>query len=109
MTVGLRLRDERRRLGLTQKQFAQLGGVTPNTQINYEASRRSPNNAYWMTVAQLGVDIQYVLTGVRSYNLEHMTSEIKEPAMLYDTHSSRLKKAIQLIEDCLNKVKALLK
>ncbi len=113
MTVGLRLRDERKRLGLTQKQFAQLGGVTPNTQINYESSKRSPDNAYWAAAAKLGVDIQYVLTGVHSHNLDKVIKGIEETKSAYDVHTDKegstnpMNKAVQLIEECLVKVKRL--
>src|SRR5258708_37520550 len=33
-----RLREERKRLGLSQEAFASLGGVSKNTQSNYERS-----------------------------------------------------------------------
>ncbi|WP_434707260.1 helix-turn-helix transcriptional regulator [Pseudomonas sp. R1-1] len=63
--VGERLREERTRLGLNQDAFAQQGGITRNTQGSYEKSERNPDSAYLTAVARAGVDVLYVLTGVR--------------------------------------------
>ncbi|MGS0943737.1 helix-turn-helix domain-containing protein (plasmid) [Pseudomonas luteola] len=63
MTVGSRLRAERNRLGMNQSQLAEIGGVTKNTQANYEKDDKSPDSAYLLAVAEVGVDIVFVLTG----------------------------------------------
>ncbi|WP_454563038.1 helix-turn-helix domain-containing protein [Pseudomonas sp. AIG] len=63
--VGERLREERTRLGLNQDAFAQQGGITRNTQGSYEKGERNPDSAYLTAVARAGVDVLYVLTGVR--------------------------------------------
>lgn len=41
-TIGIRLRQERVRVGLTQRQLGLLGGVAANTQGFYEKDKRSP-------------------------------------------------------------------
>mgnify|MGYP003624183146 CR=1 FL=1 len=61
--IGSRLRDERVRLGLSQTEFGELGGVRKNTQSKYESNERSPDALYLANVAKIGVDVQYVLTG----------------------------------------------
>jgi len=66
MTFGNRLKIERQRVGLTQVDFAEIGGVSRATQISYEQSKGSPDVAYWQAVANIGVDVGFVLTGVRS-------------------------------------------
>lgn len=58
-----RLREERNRLGLNQGKFAVLGGVTKDTQLNYENGSRKPDSAYLEAIALAGVDIFYLLTG----------------------------------------------
>lgn len=61
--IGARLKDERRRLRLNQEDFAAVGGVKKPSQIAYEQGKRSPDIAYLMAVAAIGVDIYFVLTG----------------------------------------------
>jgi transcriptional regulator with XRE-family HTH domain len=63
--VGDRLREERTLLGFNQDAFAQLGGITRNTQGSYEKGERNPDSAYLIAVENAGVDVLYVLTGER--------------------------------------------
>jgi transcriptional regulator with XRE-family HTH domain len=58
-----RLREERKRLGLNQADFAALGGVKKDAQLNYESGARTPDAAYLAAVASAGVDVLYVLLG----------------------------------------------
>lgn len=60
------LRAERSRLQLSQAAMAQAGGVGLNSQSNYENGHRSPDAAYLSRVAAIGVDVAYLLTGVRT-------------------------------------------
>jgi len=62
-TIGQRLKEERKRLGLTQPEFAAVGGVEKGAQINYEQDKRFPSADYLVAVAAIGVDTQYVLLG----------------------------------------------
>lgn len=63
---GNRLRQERVRLKLRLIPFAHAGGVQKGSQIKYEKGDRSPDVEYLLRVAEIGVDIPFVLTGVRS-------------------------------------------
>lgn len=65
-TFGTRLREERLKLGLSQEEFAAVGGVARGAQANYESGERTPDAKYLVAVAELGVDLLYVLKGVRS-------------------------------------------
>jgi transcriptional regulator with XRE-family HTH domain len=65
-TIGGRLRAERKRLGHSQAQFAELAGVHKNAQSNYEGDLRRPDADYLVQVAAFGVDVLYVLTGQSS-------------------------------------------
>jgi transcriptional regulator with XRE-family HTH domain len=58
-----RLRDERKRLNLSQEDFAALGGVKKGAQFNYENGSRSPDAAYLAAIAKAGVDVKFLLTG----------------------------------------------
>jgi transcriptional regulator with XRE-family HTH domain len=64
--IGLRLKDERQRLRLDQEPFAAAGGVKLVAQSNYETGKRAPDAEYLAGIAGLGVDVQYVLTGIRT-------------------------------------------
>lgn len=61
-----RLRDERRRLDLTQSALGAIGGVTKETQSNYETGTRKPNSDYLEALSARGVDVGFLFTGVRS-------------------------------------------
>lgn len=61
--IGQRLRRERLRLGLSQRELGEAGGVETNTQGKYESAKRLPKADYLAAVAELGVDVLYVLTG----------------------------------------------
>lgn len=61
--VGARLRVERERLGMSQDEMGTRAGKNKNTQMRYETGVNSPTAAYLHDLADLGVDIGYVLTG----------------------------------------------
>lgn len=64
--IGQRLKEERIRLGRTQRDFAAVGGVLPNAQSNYERGLRSPSAFYLAKLAKIGVDVLYVVTAERA-------------------------------------------
>ena len=73
-----RLKEERTRLGLSQSALADTLGVTKWTVINYErpGGRGTPIPADLLsTCARLGMDVQYILTGVPSTNLNRVAEE----------------------------------
>ncbi|MCC4613279.1 helix-turn-helix domain-containing protein [Xanthomonas campestris pv. esculenti] len=66
MTVGKRLKDERKRLGLTQEEMAVQLGLTRYAQLNFEKDINLPGGAYLLAAVDRGVDVMYVLTGHRA-------------------------------------------
>lgn len=66
-----RLREERKRLNLTQADFAALANVTVDSQGNYERGSRKPDSSYLEAVAKHGVDVGYLLTGTRTAPSAH--------------------------------------
>ena len=74
--IGTRLRDERIRLGLSQTEFGNYGGVRKNTQSKYESNERAPDALYLANVAKHGVDVQYVITGVRKAEADDDVSRL---------------------------------
>lgn len=65
MTIGARLREERKRLGFTQPAFATIAGVKKNTQIQWEKNAGAPNAKALSALAEKGADVLYILTGRR--------------------------------------------
>lgn len=74
--IGTRLRDERIRLGLSQTEFGTYGGVRKNTQSKYESNERAPDALYLANVAKHGVDVQYVITGVKKAEADDDVAEL---------------------------------
>lgn len=66
LNIGERLKEERVRLGFNQADFAAFAGVAKTSQFNYEKGDRSPDTAYLAAVAEKGVDVLYVVTGVHT-------------------------------------------
>jgi transcriptional regulator with XRE-family HTH domain len=66
MSFGARLREERKRLGLKQAEFAALAGTEVPKQSLYENDRRGLRAPYLARLEPIGVDLLYVLTGRRS-------------------------------------------
>lgn len=52
--IGPRLREERERLGMTQRVFGDIGGVEPNAQGKYESGERTPRIDYLAALAVRG-------------------------------------------------------
>lgn len=63
MHVGQRLWQERTRLGLTQTEMAQRGGVVMRTYADYESGRSSPKAENLQRWADTGVDVLFIVTG----------------------------------------------
>lgn len=83
MTFGDRLKEERKRLKLTQTEMGDLAGVAKTTQLNYEKGDRNPDSDYLAAVAAAGVDVLYVLTGQRTPQAEQALS-VREQTVVYN-------------------------
>ncbi|WP_110947692.1 helix-turn-helix domain-containing protein [Pseudomonas bohemica] len=66
--IGKRLKQERKRLKLTQSALGAIGGVEANAQGHYESGQRLPRADYLFRIAAAGVDISRVVTGIDSSN-----------------------------------------
>ena len=91
MNIGERLREEREKIGYSQEKLGAIGGVQKRAQINYEAGERQPDAAYLRGVAQVGIDVQYVLLGVRSANLMEV---FVSDDFVKETNSEHARKAL---------------
>lgn len=66
MSVGKRLKEERKRLHLTQEEIAGQLDVSRYAQLNFEKDINLPGGAYLLAAHNRGVDVLYVLTGQRA-------------------------------------------
>ncbi|HEX8592697.1 MAG TPA: helix-turn-helix transcriptional regulator [Pseudomonas sp.] len=61
--IGIRLKAERKKLGLSQHELGAIGGIEANAQGLYERGKRFPNAGYLGAIAEAGVDVLFVITG----------------------------------------------
>jgi transcriptional regulator with XRE-family HTH domain len=66
MGFGVRLAEERKRLGLKQADFADLVGTDVPKQSLYENDRRELRAEYLARLVDANVDVVYILSGRRS-------------------------------------------
>ncbi|EBR3877704.1 helix-turn-helix transcriptional regulator [Salmonella enterica subsp. arizonae] len=81
-SFGSVLREERERLGLNQTAFAEACGVKQLAQSNYENDKRKPDASYLLAAARLGVDMNYLFTGVRMTSPYGVVNNADEAEML---------------------------
>lgn len=66
MSLGIRLKEERTRLGLTQAEFAKSVSASTRSLISWEKDEASPNSSALAAMSEAGVDVIYVLTNRHS-------------------------------------------
>lgn len=81
--IGERLRKERERLGFNQPDFAKFAGVSRRTLIDWEKNSTSPNAVQLSALSEVGVDVNYVITGLE----KKITSTIDNLPEGYDGFS----------------------
>lgn len=70
--IGVRLKEVREALALSQTEFAQIAekagvpGATRQSQAKYEKGLAMPGAAYLAAIAAAGADVLYILTGQRN-------------------------------------------
>lgn len=78
---SLRLREERKRLKLSQEEFGNLGGVSKTAQYLYESEKNWPTLEYLEALRLRGVDVGFIATGARS-NRDNLDWELLKNAFL---------------------------
>lgn len=67
--IALRLTEERARIGFSQADFARKTGVSREGLRRYEMGLSEIGAEFLSKAASMGIDVQYVLAGVRSTNI----------------------------------------
>tara|TARA_R110000796_G_scaffold26354_18_gene73316 strand:- start:720 stop:1160 length:441 start_codon:yes stop_codon:yes gene_type:complete len=96
--IGERLRSERERLGFGQQNLADLCGVTMRSQRNYEKGQRQPDALYLAAVAAAGIDVLYVLTGLRGESESENPMALAKSASVPLIDGERLARVVELLE-----------
>lgn len=91
-TVGGRLAFERGRLNLSLEIFGQRCGVSRLTQLKYENGQHYPDTRYLIGAIDLGVDVMYVLTGIR--NAQQMNPDVQNLVDVYMMAPESFKTAV---------------
>ena len=96
-SIGGRLKEERERLHLGQKEFAEITGILRNSIHRYETDDQIPGGNALIACAKAGVDIQYVLLGVKStphaevnFVMEDMAASSKVSPLVKDEKDQRV-------------------
>ncbi|WP_333905817.1 helix-turn-helix transcriptional regulator [Delftia acidovorans] len=78
---GERLRQERERLGLSQADMAKLGGTKMRTFQDWERDVATVSAEFLARISAHGLDISFVLTGLRSFDPNAIQHERSEPTL----------------------------
>lgn len=99
--IGVRLREERERLGLTQEAFCAAASASRRTLVDWEKGVSSPTAVQLSALSAIGVDVLYVVTGSRLAGAPSLTPE--ESALLDNFRHSppAAQKALKTTSDLL--------
>lgn len=74
--LALNLVEERSRLGYSRKNFAEQAGCSAESLRLYESGQVNIPADFLLAAVQLGVDIQFIFTGIHSENLNRVSEEV---------------------------------
>jgi transcriptional regulator with XRE-family HTH domain len=89
VTFSKRLKEERRRLKLNQLDFGSKGGISKKTQGEYERTGGPEFISYLQRLHNIGADILYIITGIRS-GASILTSEERKILQIYQGENPSL-------------------
>ncbi|MCC8379539.1 helix-turn-helix domain-containing protein [Xenorhabdus sp. PB30.3] len=95
-TIGARLKEVRSHRKLNQTEFAALIGCSRGTQAYYERDERVPDANYLAALVNLGIDVMYVLTGIKS-DLPKITVEEQKLIEHYRTMNEKYRENLQVV------------
>ena len=87
-----RIKEERKRLKLTQSAIAKLFGIQRETWSRYESGTISPGMDVLSAFSRIGADVQYILTGEKREGM-NLSEDEKELVELYRSAPLAIKAA----------------
>lgn len=84
MSLGARIREERRRLRKNQTEFAAIAGASRRALANWEADGAAPVVTVLTAWASAGADAVYILTGMRTIDTELHDGRKWEDTLKYE-------------------------
>lgn len=85
LDIGQRLKEERERLGLSQQVFAEIGGASKRSQIEWEKGAQMPNAEFLALIAERGADVAFIVTGTRSIAPEDLEADLDRYGKAWET------------------------
>lgn len=85
LEIGVRLREERERLGFSQQAFAEIGGASKRSQVEWEKGAQVPNAEFLAHIAARGADVAYIVTGVRAPTGQEIEADLDRYGMAWET------------------------
>ncbi len=85
LEIGIRLREERERLGFSQQTFAEIGGASKRSQVEWEKGAQVPNAEFLAHIATRGADVSYIVTGARAISSEDVQADLERYGMAWET------------------------
>lgn len=76
MNIGQRIKTERKRLGKTQKEAADLVGVSREIFGRYERNKVRPSSSTLQRFSNIGADITFILSGI--HGAEQLKQRIRD-------------------------------
>jgi transcriptional regulator with XRE-family HTH domain len=99
--LNFRLKEERTRLGLTQQAFAEFALAKKRTVADWEKGVSSPTAVQLEALSKVGVDVQFIVTGVKSDNLATVTESTGMPTFDFE---GKLSSIVKVLEEVLNEL-----
>lgn len=97
-TINLRIKEERKRLKLTQQAFAAVAGAGKRTVIDWEKGVSYPNAEYLWRMHEAGANVNYIVTGMtQALPVDDASKQDKltaEMVKLFEQSSPSMKKAV---------------
>lgn len=97
MAISNRIKQSRKRLNLSQKDFADKIGVDQGRVSQWETERSQPSSSALSEIVRLGVNVNWLLTGEGEMLREALNSEGEE--VFSDKQKRELEKIINGILD----------
>nr|WP_295782181.1 helix-turn-helix transcriptional regulator [Rhodoferax sp.] len=84
-----RIKSERKRLGYSQTEFADIAHATRGTVSNWESGVGSPDVVALGALANVGLDVLYVVTGDRSFEPPKKLTSEEETMLEYFSQADK--------------------